>query len=71
LIGPLQNYGIWNIGWWKKKILPFDCRNCGHWDISQRHAILYDQMTEEKYIPLMNVDDKQGRFEVQPALCLN
>ncbi len=42
-------------------------QDCGRGTFSQRHAILYDQMTEEKYIPLMNVGDHQGRFEVHDS----
>jgi 2-oxoglutarate dehydrogenase E1 component len=31
---------------------------------SQRHSVLIDQETEARYIPLNNIADKQGRFEV-------
>ncbi len=31
---------------------------------SQRHAVLYDQETEERYIPLNHLSPKQARFEV-------
>ena len=31
---------------------------------SQRHSVLYDQETEERYIPLANVGENQERYEV-------
>jgi 2-oxoglutarate dehydrogenase E1 component len=31
---------------------------------SQRHAVLFDQETEQRYIPLNHVAERQGRFEV-------
>ncbi|MGX1097455.1 2-oxoglutarate dehydrogenase E1 component [Amorphus sp. MBR-141] len=31
---------------------------------SQRHSVLYDQETEERYIPLNNVSESQARYEV-------
>jgi 2-oxoglutarate dehydrogenase E1 component len=31
---------------------------------SQRHSVLYDQNTEERYIPLANLSSAQARFEV-------
>jgi 2-oxoglutarate dehydrogenase E1 component len=31
---------------------------------SQRHSVLYDQNTEERYIPLANLNPGQARFEV-------
>jgi 2-oxoglutarate dehydrogenase E1 component len=31
---------------------------------SQRHSVLYDQETEERYIPLANIAPNQARFEV-------
>ncbi len=31
---------------------------------SQRHSVLYDQDTEERYIPLANIAPNQARFEV-------
>lgn len=42
-------------------------QDCGRGTFSQRHAILYDQMTEEKYLPLQNIDENQGRFEVHDS----
>lgn len=42
-------------------------QDCGRGTFSQRHAILYDQKTEEKYIPLQHVSEKQGRFEVHDS----
>ncbi|WP_108662560.1 2-oxoglutarate dehydrogenase E1 component [Acuticoccus kandeliae] len=31
---------------------------------SQRHSVLYDQESEERYIPLNNIDENQKRYEV-------
>ncbi|HUG62558.1 MAG TPA: 2-oxoglutarate dehydrogenase E1 component, partial [Methylomirabilota bacterium] len=31
---------------------------------SQRHSVLYDQETEERFIPLSHLSEKQGRYEV-------
>lgn len=46
----------------------FDVRlsgqDVGRGTFSQRHAILRDQKTEEKYIPLQHIDKKQGEFWV-------
>lgn len=39
-------------------------QDCGRGTFSQRHAIVYDQTTEEKYLPLENVSPKQEKFEV-------
>jgi len=39
----------------------------GRGTFSQRHAILYDQNTEEKYIALQHVSDKQPRFEAHDS----
>lgn len=39
-------------------------QDSGRGTFSHRHAILYDQETEKKYIPLNNIADKQSRFEV-------
>ncbi|MGE4312789.1 MAG: 2-oxoglutarate dehydrogenase E1 component [Pseudobdellovibrionaceae bacterium] len=38
-------------------------QDVGRGTFSQRHAILYDQSTEEKYIALQHVKDDQKRFE--------
>ena len=38
-------------------------QDVGRGTFSQRHAILYDQKTEEKYIPLQHISKDQGRFE--------
>jgi 2-oxoglutarate dehydrogenase E1 component len=35
---------------------------------SHRHSVLIDQETEERYIPLNNIRDKQARFEVINSL---
>jgi 2-oxoglutarate dehydrogenase E1 component len=42
-------------------------QDCGRGTFSQRHAILYDQVSENKYIPLEHVEDNQGRFEVHDS----
>ncbi len=42
-------------------------QDCGRGTFSQRHAILYDQTTEEKYVPLANISADQGRFEVHDS----
>jgi 2-oxoglutarate dehydrogenase E1 component len=42
-------------------------QDCGRGTFSQRHAILYDQKTEQKYLPLKNISDSQGRFEVHDS----
>lgn len=39
-------------------------QDSGRGTFSHRHAILYDQQTEKKYIPLNNINEKQARFEV-------
>ena len=39
-------------------------QDCGRGTFSQRHAILYDQTTEERYIPLANLHPEQAHFEV-------
>ena len=31
---------------------------------SQRHSVLYDQKTDETYVPLNNISDRQQRYEV-------
>ena len=35
---------------------------------SQRHSVLYDHETTEKYIPLLNIAEKQGKFCVHNSL---
>lgn len=42
-------------------------QDCGRGTFSHRHAVLYDQETEEKYFPLSHVKDDQGRFEVHDS----
>ncbi len=42
-------------------------QDCGRGTFSQRHAILYDQDTEEKHIALQQIGDKQARFEVHDS----
>jgi 2-oxoglutarate dehydrogenase E1 component len=39
-------------------------QDSGRGTFSQRHAILYDQESEERYIPLNHLDPKQAPFEV-------
>jgi len=39
-------------------------QDSGRGTFSQRHAIIYDQETENRYIPLMHLHPEQGRFEV-------
>ncbi len=39
-------------------------QDCGRGTFSQRHAIIYDQTTEEKYIPLAHLHEDQGSIEV-------
>ncbi len=42
-------------------------QDVGRGTFSQRHAILYDQQTEEKYIALQHVAEDQPRFEVHDS----
>jgi 2-oxoglutarate dehydrogenase E1 component len=42
-------------------------QDVGRGTFSQRHAILYDQENESKYIPLQHVDSKQARVEVHDS----
>ena len=39
-------------------------QDCGRGTFSQRHAVLYDQETEGRYVPLTKIDKNQARFEV-------
>jgi len=39
----------------------------GRGTFSHRHAILYDQENEEKYLPLRNISDKQAALEVHDS----
>jgi 2-oxoglutarate dehydrogenase E1 component len=39
-------------------------QDCGRGTFSQRHAVLYDQETEERYMPLANLSADQAVFEV-------
>jgi 2-oxoglutarate dehydrogenase E1 component len=39
-------------------------QDSGRGTFSHRHAVLYDQNTAEKYVPLQHVRDGQGMFEV-------
>jgi len=42
-------------------------QDVGRGTFSQRHAILYDQENENKYIPLQHISDTQGRVEVHDS----
>lgn len=42
-------------------------QDCGRGTFSHRHAVLTDQTTEKKYIPLNNIDARQARFEVHDS----
>ncbi len=42
-------------------------QDVGRGTFSHRHAIMYDQNTEEKYIPLQHVADKQPKFEAHDS----
>ena len=39
-------------------------QDCGRGTFSQRHAVLYDQETEERYVPLSRLSPEQAPFEV-------
>ncbi len=39
-------------------------QDCGRGTFSQRHSVLVDRMTEERYTPLNHIAPGQGRFEV-------
>lgn len=39
-------------------------QDVGRGTFSQRHAILYDQENEEKYIPLQHIEDRQAPVEI-------
>ncbi|MGH6942960.1 MAG: 2-oxoglutarate dehydrogenase E1 component [Geminicoccaceae bacterium] len=43
-------------------------QDSGRGTFSQRHAILYDQKTEERYIPLNHLEPDQAPFEVVDSL---
>ncbi|SNB75937.1 2-oxoglutarate dehydrogenase E1 component [Arboricoccus pini] len=40
----------------------------GRGTFSQRHAVIYDQSNEERYVPLANLSDSQGSFDVFDSL---
>jgi 2-oxoglutarate dehydrogenase E1 component len=42
-------------------------QDCGRGTFSHRHAILYDQSNENKYLPLQNVHKDQAKFEVHDS----
>ena len=39
-------------------------QDCERGTFSQRHSVLYDQVNEDRYIPLANLSPNQARFEV-------
>jgi 2-oxoglutarate dehydrogenase E1 component len=39
-------------------------QDCERGTFSQRHSVLYDQETEDRYIPLANLSPTQARYEV-------
>jgi 2-oxoglutarate dehydrogenase E1 component len=39
-------------------------QDCERGTFSQRHSVLIDQETESRYVPLNNIRDGQGRYEV-------
>lgn len=39
-------------------------QDCERGTFSQRHSVLYDQETEERYIPLNNISDNQAEYSV-------
>lgn len=39
-------------------------QDCERGTFSQRHTVLYDQETEQRYIPLANLSETQARYEV-------
>ncbi len=39
-------------------------QDSGRGTFSQRHSVLVDQQTEERYVPLMHIDPKQAQYEV-------
>jgi 2-oxoglutarate dehydrogenase E1 component len=43
-------------------------QDSGRGTFSQRHAVLYDQNTEARHIPLTSVGDGQAKFEVHDSL---
>ncbi len=43
-------------------------QDCERGTFSHRHAVLYDYETREKYVPLLNLDEKQERFCVYNSL---
>ncbi|HEU5081619.1 MAG TPA: 2-oxoglutarate dehydrogenase E1 component [Opitutaceae bacterium] len=43
-------------------------QDCERGTFSHRHAVLYDTETREKYVPLLNLDEKQERFCVYNSL---
>ncbi len=43
-------------------------QDCVRGTFSQRHAVFYDSKTREKYIPLMEMEDRRGRLCVHNSL---
>lgn len=42
-------------------------QDCGRGTFSQRHAVLVDQTSEKRYMPLANIDAKQAKFGVHDS----
>ena len=42
-------------------------QDCGRGTFSQRHSVLVDQNSEQRYVPLNNIDPKQARYEVHDS----
>ncbi|GLQ07854.1 2-oxoglutarate dehydrogenase E1 component [Sneathiella chinensis] len=43
-------------------------QDCGRGTFSQRHSVIVDQVTEERYIPLNNLGEQQAQYEVIDSL---
>jgi 2-oxoglutarate dehydrogenase E1 component len=43
-------------------------QDCGRGTFSQRHSVIVDQVTEDRYIPLNNLDGEQAHYEVIDSL---
>ena len=39
-------------------------QDSGRGTFSQRHAVLYDQVSEKRFVPLRHFREKQGFFEI-------
>ncbi len=43
-------------------------QDCGRGTFSQRHSVIVDQVTEDRYIPLNNLEGEQANYEVIDSL---